>query len=145
MQQTGDFIQFEWSTETEHGLQGRVHLDQRQQEEIGNRVLHRWVQRTARDCVLSKFLYRHHSSDIYTVHLSVNEAQMIVVSVKFSCTAKLDQSKARIWCSIRNERSPCDLLGIKARSAMSPYVSCDDITIEKELGNGTYSHYIFFI
>ena len=141
MQQTGDFIQLKWRTETEHGLQARVHLDQRQQEEIGNRVLHRWVQRTARDCVLSKFLYRHYSSDICTVHLSVNETKTIEVSAKFSCTAKLDPLKARIYCAIRNERVSCDLLGIKARSTLSPYISCDDIELEKRLGGGTYLHF----
>ena len=138
MQQRGDFIWFKWSTETEHGLQARVHLDQRQQEGIGNWILHRWVQRTTRDCVLSKFLYRHHSSDICTVRLSVNKTKTTEVSVKFSCTAKLEPSKARIYCVIRSERVSCDLLGIKARSAMSPYISCDDLTIEKELGSGAY-------
>ena len=85
-----------------------------------------------------QILVRHHSSDIYTVRLSVNEAKKIEVSVKFSCTAKLDPSKARIWCAIRNERSSCDLLGIEARSAMSAYVSCDDIDLGKRLGGGAY-------
>ena len=145
MWQTGDLIQFKWSTETEHGLQGRVHLDQHQREGIGTRILHRWVQRTARDCVLSKLLYHHHSSDICTVHLSVNETKTIEVSVKFSCTAKLDPSKVRIWCAIRNERSSCDLFGIEARSAMSAYVSCDDIDLGKRLGSGTYLDFISFI
>ena len=141
MWQRGDFIRLKWSTETEHGLQARVHLDQHQQEGIGNWVLHRWVQRTARICVLSKFLYCHHSSDVCTVHLSVNETKTIEVSAKFSCTAKLDPSKARIWCAIRNERSSCNLLGIKARSTRSPYISCDDIDLEKHLGSGAYLHF----
>ena len=138
MWQTGDFIQFKWGTETEHGLQGRVHLDQHQLEGIRNWVLHCWAQRTTRDCVLSKFLYRHHSSDICTVYLSVNETKMIDVSVKFSCTAKLDPSKARICCVIRNERVSCDLLSIEARSTLCPYVSCDDIELKERLGGGTY-------
>ena len=141
MWQRSDFIRLKWSTETKHDLQGRVHLDQHQWEGIGNRILHRWVQRTARDCVLSKFMYRHHSSDIFTVRLSVNETKTIEVSVKFSCTAKLEPSKARIYCAIRNERSSCDLLGIKARSAMSPYVSCDDVELKERLGGGTYLHF----
>ena len=68
---------------------------------------------------------------------------MIVVSVKFSCTAKLDPLKARIYCAIRNERVSCDLLGIKARSTLSPYISCDDIDLEKRLGSGTYLDFIF--
>ena len=141
MQQTGDFIWFIRSTETEHALRARVHLDQHQWEGIGNWVLHRWLQRTTRDCVLSKFLYRHHSSDICTVHLSVNEAKKIEVSVKFSCTAKLEPSRARVYCAIRNERVSCDLLGIKARSTLSPYISCDDIDLGKRLGGGTYLHF----
>ena len=74
----------------------------------------------------------------------MNETKKIEVSVKFSCTAKLDPSKARI-CAVINERSSCDLLGIEARSAMSPYISCDDIELEKRLGNGTYLHFFFYL
>ena len=66
---------------------------------------------------------------------------MIEVSVKFSCTANLDPLKARIYCAIRNERVSCDLLGIKARSTLSPYVSCDDIDLGKRLGGGAYLHF----
>ena len=144
MWQRGGFIQFKWGIEVEHALRSRVHLDQHQREGIGNRILHRWVQRTTRDCVLSKFTYRHHSSDICTVRLSVNETKKIEVSVKFSCTVKLEASKARILCAIRNEKSSCDLVGIEARSAMSAYVSCDDIKFEESLGSGTYFHFFFF-
>ena len=86
-------------------------------------------------------MYQHHSSDICTVRLSVNEPKTVEISVKFSYTAKLEPSKARIWCAIRNERVSCDLLGIKARSTLSPYISCDDIDLGKRLGGGTYLHF----
>ena len=89
-------------------------------------------------------MYQHHSSDIYTVHLSVDETKMIEISVKFSCTAKLEPLKARIWCAIRNERSSCDLLGIKARTVDLVYISCDDIKRETApIGSGTYQNASF--
>ena len=129
----------------EHSVQTRVLFDQHQRERIGHRVLHHWVQRTTRDCVLSKFLY-HFSSlflfvfDNHTVKLAANETKKIEVSVTFACTAKLKPSKAKICCAIKNESSYCDLLGIEAMSEMSPCISCDDLNLEEELGGGRYYH-----
>ena len=126
----------------EHNVQTRVLFDQQQRERIGHRVLHHWVQRTTRDCVLSKFLY-HSSSllffDNHPVKLAAKETKTIEVSVTFVCTANLEPSKARICCAIRNESSCCDLSGIEARTEMSPYISCDDIKLKsKPLGSGRY-------
>ena len=127
----------------EHDIQTRVLFDQQQRERIGHRVLHHWVQRTTRDCVLSKFLYHFFIItpffDNHTVKLSAKETKTIEVSVTFACTAKLNPSKARICCAIRNESSYCDLLGIEAMTEMSPYISCDDLKLElKPLGRGGY-------
>ena len=143
MRQRNGFFQEKWQAKVEHDVQTRVPFDQHQRERIGHRVLHHWVQRTTRDCVLSKFLYHllhHFFSDNHTVKLSANEMKTIEVSVMFACTAKLQPSKARIWCAIRNERSSCNLLGIEARSEMSPYISCDDLKLEEERGGGAYRH-----
>ena len=142
MRQRNSFFQEKWQAKVEHDVQTRIPFDQHQRERIGHRVLHHWVQRTTRDCVFSKFLYHflhHFCSDNHTVKLSANEMKTIEVSVMFACTAKLQPSKARIYCAVRNERSYCALLGIEASSEDSLYISRDDLKLEKKpLGNGTY-------
>ena len=57
MRQRNCFFCFLWSIKIEHNIQTRVPFDQHQREGIGRRILHHWVQRTTRDCVLSKLLY----------------------------------------------------------------------------------------
>ena len=57
MRQRNSFFCFLWSIKIEHNIQTRVRFNQHQREGIGHRVLHHWVQRTTRDCVLSKLLY----------------------------------------------------------------------------------------
>lgn len=65
-----------------------------------------------------------------------------MMTVRFSCIAKLDPTKARIRCIIKNEQCSCNLLRLEARSEMSPYISCDDIHLEQPpLGSG--SQYCF--
>ena len=80
----------------------------------------------------------------FAVNLDTKKSEKITVTARFSCTAKLSPDKARVRCAI-NGKYHCNLLGIEARSEISPYISCDDISTDKELGAGKYLIIAFFM
>ena len=79
----------------------------------------------------------------YLVKFEPNETKTIKVTAQFSCTTNL--SNAFLCCYIKEKDIRNSLCSLLAQTELSSLISVDDLTIIKELGQGAYDCFLFFL